>query len=150
MCKWAEGTDAGQPPPVFLCSDGEWVLGKGQCSFDEPPGVTTIAPNVEAACDFIEESGCYQTGYKPVCDITTRPECYGIVKTAYSNCKATCLTFNAASTNPKCGECVEDALFKTRTIDESRPDIYTCCNCLDAAFEVSETCTHVGMHAVYF
>jgi len=136
-CKWAVGTDAGSPPPVFLCSDGEWVLGKGACAFDEPAGVTTIKPDVEAACDFITTSGCYLQTATDKCDIKDpeNSKCFGIVKTAYKNCGAKCLNFNSASTDPECGECVEDALFNTHTIDGNRPDIYTCCSCLDAAFE---------------
>lgn len=63
-----------------------------------------------------------------------RSECFGIVKTAMKNCKIGCLNFNSASKDPKCGQCVEAALFKTHTIDPSVPDIYTCCSCLDPAF----------------
>jgi len=134
QCRWAEGSEGGVPP-VFICTEGEWVYGKGGCTFVEPAGVTTIPPDVEAACAHIEESGCYQSNYEPACDLHGADSgCFGIVRTAYSKCGADCLSFTAASTNPKCGECVENALFNTATIDPMVPDIYTCCNCLDAAF----------------
>ena len=133
-CRWATGVPTLARPPVFVCSSGEWVYAKGECGYDEPAGKTTISTKVEAACSFIEESGCYLLTADNTCDISKRSECFGIVKTAMKNCKIGCLNFNSASKDPKCGQCVEDALFKTRTIDSSVPDIYTCCSCLDPAF----------------
>jgi len=113
-CKWATGQGK---PASFICSDGAWAAqGEGSCNAG--------GGFEEEICDYISESNCYNN---QECDTSLLGKCGGLAKTVYSTCTLACF----GGVDDECRKCLDNGLFGTKTIDGVRPDLFTCCGCLD-------------------